>query len=209
MGFTPTFGKQKGGSGWRGSGDAGKGQVPGAQLILTAPDEVAKLLVVGVVVMLDAEEHGSGDLHQRVIGRLLLLPTGVAVVEVVDFVSYLWKGSKDGINEEPEGANAEGAKPLAGLAGQECLVIPRAHPAAISMTQREEERRGLPAQGDAALFSQVGQASSSLSHQNKSNCTAMMLKHRKNITSLVTKRYLSQKYSTSSLWVSTRAAQRY
>lgn len=70
-------------------------------------------------MVLDAKEHGSGDLHQRVIGRLLLLPTGVAVVEVVDFVSYLWKGSRDRINEEPEGANAGGggAKPLAGLAG--------------------------------------------------------------------------------------------
>lgn len=73
--------------------NAGKGQVPGPQLILAAPDEVSKLLIVGVVVVLDSEEHGSGDLHQGVIGRLLLLPTGVAVVEVVDFVSYFWKGS--------------------------------------------------------------------------------------------------------------------
>lgn len=46
MGFTPMFAKQRGGSGWGGRGDVGKGQVPGAQLILTAPDEVSKLLIV-------------------------------------------------------------------------------------------------------------------------------------------------------------------
>lgn len=45
-GFTPTFAKQRGGSGWGSRGDVGKGQVPGAQLILTAPDEVSKLLIV-------------------------------------------------------------------------------------------------------------------------------------------------------------------
>jgi len=39
--------------------------------------------------MLDSEQHGSRDLHQRVVGCLLLLPTGVAIVEVVDFVGYL------------------------------------------------------------------------------------------------------------------------
>lgn len=74
-------------------GQEGRGarMVPGPQLVLAAPHEVPELLVVGVVVVLDSEEHGSGDLHQRVIGRLLLLPTGVAVVEVVDLVSYLWK----------------------------------------------------------------------------------------------------------------------
>lgn len=43
--------------------DTGKGQVPGPQLILTAPDKVSKLLVVGVVVVLDSEEHGGRDLH--------------------------------------------------------------------------------------------------------------------------------------------------
>ena len=121
MRATSTVAKQRGAPGSRAGEDAGKGQVPGPQLILTAPDEVSKLLIVGVVVVLDSEEHGSGDLHQRVIGRLLLLPTGVAVVEVVDFVSYLWKGSGDRINEQPEGANTGGgggAKPLAGLAGE-------------------------------------------------------------------------------------------
>lgn len=80
--------------------DTGKGQVPGPQLVLAAPDEVSKLLVVGVVVVLDSEEHGSRDLHQGVVGCLLLLPARVAVVEVVDFVSYLWKGSGHGINDQ-------------------------------------------------------------------------------------------------------------
>lgn len=78
----------------------GKGQVPGPQLVLAAPDEVSKLLVVGVVVVLDSEEHGSRDLHQGVVGCLLLLPARVAIVEVVDFVSYLWKGSGHGINDQ-------------------------------------------------------------------------------------------------------------
>lgn len=45
-------------------------------------------------MVLDSEEHGSRDLHQRVVGRLLLLPAGVAVVEVVDLVSYLWKEAR-------------------------------------------------------------------------------------------------------------------
>lgn len=118
MRVTSTVAKQRGGPGGGAGEDAVKGQVPGPQLVLTAPDEVSKLLVVGVVVVLDSEEHGSRDLHQRVIGCLLLLPTGVAVVEVVDFVSYLWKGSGDGINEQPEGANTGGGvKPLAGEAG--------------------------------------------------------------------------------------------
>lgn len=85
--------KQKCAPGIGAGQSAGKGQVPGPQLVLTTPHEVSKLLVVGVVVVLDSEQHGSGDLHQRVVGRLLLLPTGVAIVEVVDFVSYLWKGS--------------------------------------------------------------------------------------------------------------------
>lgn len=93
MRFTSTVAQQRGAAGGGAGGDTGKGQVPGPQLVLTAPDKVSELLVVGVVVVLDSEEHGSGDLHQRVIGRLLLLPTGVAVVEVVDFVSYLWKGA--------------------------------------------------------------------------------------------------------------------
>lgn len=55
---------------------------------------------MGVVVVLDPEEHGSRDLHQGVVGCLLLLPARVAVVEVVDFVSYLWKGSGHGITDQ-------------------------------------------------------------------------------------------------------------
>lgn len=90
---TSTVVKQRGATGGGAGEETEKEQVPWPQLILTAPDEVSKLLVVGVVVVLDSEEHGSRDLHQCVVGCLLLLPTGVAIVEVVDFVSYLWKGS--------------------------------------------------------------------------------------------------------------------
>lgn len=84
--------------GWDGltTKDYGKAQLPGPQLILTAPDKVSKLLVVRVVVVLDSEEHGRGDLHQRVVGCLLLLPTGIAIVEVVDFVGYLCKEAGEG-----------------------------------------------------------------------------------------------------------------
>lgn len=89
----------------RGQGRCGPRPVPGPQLILAAPDEVPELLVVGVVVVLDSEEHGSRDLHQRVVGCLLLLPAGVAVVEVVDLVSYLWKEPRgqDFMNMERRG----------------------------------------------------------------------------------------------------------
>lgn len=120
MRVTSTVAKQRGAPGGRAGEDTGKGQVPGSKLIFTAPDKVSKLLVVGVVVVLDSEEHGSGDFHQCVIGCLLLLAAGVAIVEVVDFVSYLWKGSGNGINEQPEDATMGegGAKPLAGLAGE-------------------------------------------------------------------------------------------
>lgn len=51
-------------------------------------------------MVLDSEEHGSRDLHEGVVGCLLLLPARVAVVEVVDFVSYLWKGSGHGVNDQ-------------------------------------------------------------------------------------------------------------
>lgn len=36
-------------------------------------------------------EGGRAQVHQRVVGRLLLLAAGVPVEEVVDLISYLWK----------------------------------------------------------------------------------------------------------------------
>lgn len=93
-------GQAEGCSGHGAGQDTGRGQLPGPQLVLTAPDKVSKLLVVGVVVVLHSEEHGSRDLHEGVVGCLLLLPARVAVVEVVDFVSYLWKGSGHEINDQ-------------------------------------------------------------------------------------------------------------
>lgn len=68
---------------------------PGAQLVLAAPDKVSKLLVVGVVVMLDSVQQRRRDLHQRVVGHLLLLAAGVAVVQVVHLVCELWETVKD------------------------------------------------------------------------------------------------------------------
>lgn len=93
-------GQAEGCSGHGAGQDTGEERVPGPQLILTAPDEVPKLLIVGVVVVLDSEEHGSRDLHEGVVGCLLLLPARIAIVEVVDFVSYLWKRSGHGINDQ-------------------------------------------------------------------------------------------------------------
>lgn len=33
-------------------------------------------------------EGGSTQVHQSVVGRLLLLPTGVAIEEVIDLIGY-------------------------------------------------------------------------------------------------------------------------
>lgn len=66
-----------------------KATSPGAQLVLAAPNKVPKLLVVGVVVVLDSVEQRRRDFHQRVVGQLLLLAAGVAVVQVVHFVGDL------------------------------------------------------------------------------------------------------------------------
>lgn len=63
--------------------------VPGPQLVLAPPDEVAELLVVRIVVVLDSEQHRGRDLHQRVVGSLLLLSTCVPIVQIVDLVGYL------------------------------------------------------------------------------------------------------------------------
>lgn len=38
-----------------------------------------------------AVEGGSAQVHQGVVGRLLLLAAGVTVEEVVDLISYFWK----------------------------------------------------------------------------------------------------------------------
>lgn len=62
---------------------------PGSQLIFAPPDEISKLLVVGVVVVLHPVKQRRGNLHQSVVGRLLLLAAGVAVVQVIHLVCYL------------------------------------------------------------------------------------------------------------------------
>lgn len=40
-------------------------------------------------------EGGSSQVHQSVVGRLLLLPTGVTVEQVIDLVSYFWNGKNN------------------------------------------------------------------------------------------------------------------
>lgn len=64
--------------------------LPGPQLIFTAPGELAKALVVLVVVVKDAVQAGGAQVQQSVVGCLLLLATGVAIEEVVDLVCYFW-----------------------------------------------------------------------------------------------------------------------
>lgn len=76
-------------------GFCGAGTSPGAKLVLTAPYKVPKLLVVGVIVVLDSVEQRRWDFHQSVVGQLLLLATCVAIVQVVHLVSDLWGGGKD------------------------------------------------------------------------------------------------------------------
>lgn len=75
---------------------------PGAQLILTAPDKVSKLLIVGVVVMLNSVEQRRSDLHQSVVGHLLLFATGVAIVQVVNLVCNLCKDRERRKSEKKE-----------------------------------------------------------------------------------------------------------
>lgn len=64
--------------------------LPGPQLILTAPGELPKALVVLVVVVQDSVEAGGAQVQQSVVGCLLLLAARVAVEEVVDLVCYFW-----------------------------------------------------------------------------------------------------------------------
>lgn len=78
--------KKKWGGVWKRSG------VPGAQLVLAPPGEFTEAFVALVVVVEHAVEGGSAQVHQGVVGRLLLLAAGVTVEEVVDLISYFWKG---------------------------------------------------------------------------------------------------------------------
>lgn len=68
--------------------------VPGAQLVLTPPGELSEAFVTLVVVVEDAVQRGSSQVHQRVVGRLLLFAAGVAIEQVIDLVSYFWSGEK-------------------------------------------------------------------------------------------------------------------
>ena len=76
---------------------------PGAQLILAPPDKIAELLIVSVVVVLDSEQHGGRDFHQRVVGSLLLLAAGVPIVQIVDLVGYLWGEEEVCGHRSPDG----------------------------------------------------------------------------------------------------------
>lgn len=62
--------------------------IPGSKLILTPPGEFSKALVALVVVVEHAVERRRSQVHQSVVGCLLLLPTGVAIKQVVDLVGY-------------------------------------------------------------------------------------------------------------------------
>lgn len=68
--------------------------VPGSELVFTSPHKVSELLVVRVVMMLNAIQQRGRDLHQGVIGRLLLLSTRVAIIQVVNFVCDLCERTK-------------------------------------------------------------------------------------------------------------------
>lgn len=74
---------------WRGGIKVAAGRkLPGAQLVLAPPGELAEALVALVVVVENAVQGGGAQVHQRVVGRLLLLAAGVTVEQVVDLVSY-------------------------------------------------------------------------------------------------------------------------
>lgn len=64
--------------------------IPGPQLILAPPSEFSETLVALVVVVEHTVEGGGAQVHQGVVGRLLLLPAGVAVKEVIDLIGYFW-----------------------------------------------------------------------------------------------------------------------
>ena len=44
-------------------------------------------------------ESWGAQIQKRVVGRLLLLPTGIAIEEIVDLVCYFWQGEKRHINK--------------------------------------------------------------------------------------------------------------
>lgn len=82
--------------------------VPGSQLILTPPGEFPEALVALVVVVEHAAKRRSTQIHQSVVGRLLLLPTGVTVEQVVDLIRYFWKGKHTDNSESITAAANDG-----------------------------------------------------------------------------------------------------
>lgn len=62
--------------------------IPGSELVLTPPGEFSEAFVALVIVVEHAVERRRSQVHQGVVGRLLLLPAGVAVEQVVDLVCY-------------------------------------------------------------------------------------------------------------------------
>ena len=73
--------------------------LPGAQFILTPPGEFSETLIVLVIVVEDSMESGGAQIQKRVVGRLLLLPAGIAIEEIVDLVCYFWQWEKRHINK--------------------------------------------------------------------------------------------------------------
>lgn len=63
--------------------------LPGSQLVLAPPGELSEALVALVVVVEHPVQRGGAQVHQSVVGRLLLLPAGVAVEQVVDLIGDL------------------------------------------------------------------------------------------------------------------------
>lgn len=63
-------------------------------------------------MVLDAEQHGGRDFHQRVVGGLLLLAARVPIIQVVDLVSYLWgRGGSAGTDHGTGGKGEDGGIP--------------------------------------------------------------------------------------------------
>lgn len=85
--------------------------IPGPQFIFTPPDKVAELLIVRIVVVLDSEQHRGWDLHQCVVGSLLLFSTCVPIVQIVDLVSYLWRGRRAGTDHWTARKSEDGNMP--------------------------------------------------------------------------------------------------
>lgn len=62
-------------------------------------------------MVLDAEQHGGRDFHQRVVGGLLLLAACVPIVQIVDLVSYLWGRGGVGTDHGTVGKGEDGGIP--------------------------------------------------------------------------------------------------